>query len=460
MKTIVSPRERVAKVWGKQKIHPESAYRLMKYTIRADAEEGVLLHNVVTGEMVLLSQEEARCLTGSPVAYTPILDDLIVHFFLVPVEYDEKSSVEKIRKLLRMLYRTKDITGYTILPTTGCNARCFYCYEKGIPAHSMTGETAQKLVSFISRHCGQKRRVSINWFGGEPLVGAKRIDEICAGLEREGVSFSSSMISNGFLFDRELVQRAKEVWKLNSIQITLDGTEAVYNKTKDYIIPGESPFRKVLGNIDLLLEAGIRVSIRINLGPHNWEDLQKLCELLIARYTGKQHFSVNIALLFDGIDYQFEESAQASEQELCRKKDRLENLLLEAGLLSQGQAGLPALKTNACMADGDGGVLINPDGGIGKCDHYIFEELIGQVGSDTLDSKAADSWKQPRWIPQCDDCPLFPSCLKSAKCPGLKCVEAERRKSLELHRLHMAERLHTAAETAEAEENPTENPCA
>ena len=48
----------------------------------------------------------------------------------------------------------------------------------------------------------------LSWFGGEPLMGIKRIDQICMDLEGRGIKFSSNMISNGYLFDEEIVARA------------------------------------------------------------------------------------------------------------------------------------------------------------------------------------------------------------------------------------------------------------
>lgn len=67
------------------------------------------------------------------------------------------------------------------------------------------------------------------WFGGEPLYNAQVIDLICNDLVERGIGYESSMISNGFLFDEKLIKRAAELWRLRQIQITLDGTEGVYN---------------------------------------------------------------------------------------------------------------------------------------------------------------------------------------------------------------------------------------
>lgn len=48
------------------------------------------------------------------------------------------------------------------------------------------------------------------------------------------------MTSNGYIFNDELVEKAKNEWKLKNIQITLDGTRDVYNKAKNYYSENDS----------------------------------------------------------------------------------------------------------------------------------------------------------------------------------------------------------------------------
>ena len=108
--------------------------------------------------------------------------------------------------------KSNEITGYTIFPTTDCNARCFYCFELGRSRIKMSIETAQKVVQYIKAHCGGKK-VNISWFGGEPLFHQEAIDTICDGLRAEGVEFASTMVSNGYLFKLPLTERKPYIIK-------------------------------------------------------------------------------------------------------------------------------------------------------------------------------------------------------------------------------------------------------
>ena len=200
MKTILEGKTNIAQIWG----YPQSdnqKYRLMKYVLQLRTEEGLLLHNVVTGQMVLLSKEEEELLSMIPGKISGEMDNLIWNHFLVHDDFDEYRSVNQLRRICRANSTGDAINHYIILPTTFCNAHCFYCYESDYPRVHMTEETANKLIDFIDEHRNGSR-VTINWFGGEPLVGIQRIDQISQGLKDCGISFSSSMISNGYLFDQ------------------------------------------------------------------------------------------------------------------------------------------------------------------------------------------------------------------------------------------------------------------
>ena len=73
MITIAEPKELIDKLWGKQKIREDDTYRLMRYVLRVDHEDKVLLHNVVTGRLVVLEREEAEALETLPAAYNPTM---------------------------------------------------------------------------------------------------------------------------------------------------------------------------------------------------------------------------------------------------------------------------------------------------------------------------------------------------------------------------------------------------
>ena len=107
------------------------------------------------------------------------------------------------------------------------------------------------------------------------------------------------MISNGYLFDADRVQRAKDLWQLKRVQITLDGTAQTYNRVKDYVYRDVNAFERVLQNIGLLTGTGIHTRIRLNVSKHNIGEMAELVELLHQRFGADEHLTVTSSALFE-----------------------------------------------------------------------------------------------------------------------------------------------------------------
>ena len=350
--------------------------------------------------MVLLQPDEAADLTAQR--------ELIDRWFLVPQGHDDRKLCRQVRQMAALLKpAAKAITYYTIFPTTGCNARCFYCFEKGTKPVTMTSETASKVVRYIVAHRGSET-VHISWFGGEPLVNAKAIDQICTELSQQGVPFRSDMISNGYLFDAEMAQRAKELWQLQKVQITLDGTAQTYNRVKDYVYRDVNAFERVLQNIGLLIAAGIRVKTRLNVGKHNIGEMAELVELLHQRFGADERLSVYSAGLLD----------EEHNAELFAQRMQLEQQITACGFARKLYDLPKDIRLNCCMADDDGSrVVIAPDGHLGKCHHYLDREFFGHIDSEERNEAILRKFKERRAdIEACATCFYYPQCIRLVMC--------------------------------------------
>ena len=401
MKVIIPTTSLVGQIVGRQKRTDGQPYRLMTYVVQQPVADGVLLYNTLTCSLVLLTPDEAADITAQ--------QELIDRWFLVPQEHDDQKLCRQIRQMAALLKPpAKAITNYTILTTTGCNARCFYCYEKGTKPVTMTAETADKVVRYIVKHRGDEK-VKISWFGGEPLVNAKIIDQICTELREQGVPFRSTMISNGYLFDADKVQRAKDLWQLRRVQITLDGTEQTYNRVKAYVHQGVNAFERVLTNISMLTAAGIPVIIRLNVDKHNVSEMAELVQLLHQRFGTNEHFSVYSHELFG-------ERTPEDNATLFAQRMQLEQQIATHGILRIKE--LPKVtRLNHCMADNDGSVVIFPDGHLGKCEHYIDSNFFGHIDSEEHDEAILRKFKERRADSDaCATCFCYPQCIRLVMC--------------------------------------------
>lgn len=393
-------------------------YRMNKYCLEHKIEDGsILIHNFFTGATILIRPfEYMNIFTEYPCDYAEFL---LNNYFIVPENFDEQALVDLLRsrKFIPFTdnYLDHPVT-FTILSTTKCNARCFYCYELGSKGKThMTYETAEKVARYIMDVAPKGQRLSIGWFGGEPLFNLDVIDLITSRLNSAGYDFGGNMISNGYLFDEQLVKRARTDWHLENVQITLDGTEEMYNKVKNYIYKdGESPYKKVIQNIHYLLKEGIYVSVRMNCDHHNSENLKQLIRELHEEFKDYQNFSMYVWPIFEEGFTRTDEQKEMLFQSLIE----IESLIQELGyMLSHGISF--DIKGIHCMVDGGDGVIIGPNGDLGVCEHYIDKDFFSHIDDPSKkDMEVLKSWRDySEYTELCSDCPIYPACQRMKKCP-------------------------------------------
>ena len=427
MQIIYPILEPYGKLLGKQRRKAGKHYRLMNFVVRQEVERGTLLYHTMTKAMILLSKVEVALLDADAAA----IPYLIEAWFVVPEDHDDRLLSRQMRAVGKMLEKpVTAITTYTIFTTTECNARCFYCFQKGSAGIAMTEDTAHRTADYIIRHChGEK--VTIHWFGGEPLYNKPVITQICQLLKEAGVEYKSTMITNGYLFDDEMIQEARDLWNLKRVQITLDGTEKMYNKIKAFIYKDENAYRRVLDNIHRLLEAGFHVKVRLNIDMYNADDLYQLVEELHHEFDGDKRPGVYLHTLFGEVAKQVAFTDDVKRKVLFEKIKAIKERLKMYGLATK--PGLSRrVVLNHCIADNDKCLDIHADGHIGKCDNYLGREYIGHIDNEQLDQAVIDSFKECRdEIEACATCVDYPNCVRLKKCDSAQyCYEEMREETL------------------------------
>lgn len=424
MKTIVEPKVNIDKLWGKQRVNETEVYRLMRYVLRVNLDGNVLLHNVVTGHLVVLEQDEAETVKKLPQMYNPVMNHLITEHYLVPEDYDEHYQVVNLRDILLNFYlasnvKSQGITNYTILPTTACNARCYYCFEHDVRPVTMTEQVADDTVRFISEHCGDDRKVSIRWFGGEPTVAIDRIDRICYGLKKCGINYTSSMTTNGYLFDEGKVSHAKELWNLKDVMISVDGTEKNYNDIKAYVNAKDNPYKRVLRNIGLLLDKEIKVNLRMNFDLDNYQDFKDLLIEAGKRYQDNKLLQVYAFPIKGQYPDKNGKMNHGSESWFNDKLVELNDMAREKELFYRKRA-IPSLHYVTCSAGTASFMVVTAEGKLGRCTGIFNREdqIVGNVTDGEIDSEYCQQWIPFADPEKCRKCCLFPSCVLIEKCPG------------------------------------------
>lgn len=408
---------------GKQKINFEKEYRLLQFCVLEEINGETILFNKMLDKMMILSEQEKAALQKLPCKIDKSLIPFAEDWHIVPINHDDMRLSDQFVVLGENLINKNHITSFTILPTTDCNARCFYCYELGIERNNMTEQTAKDVAKYIAEKT-KDNKATLHWFGGEPLFNYKAIDTICSELDILGIKYKSSMISNAFLFNDEIISKAKNNWNLTRVQITLDGTEKVYNKTKAYRnIGNANPFITVTDNIEKLAKNDIAVSIRLNLSESNYEDLCALIDWLGKRYSGTNNISAYCSMLYDMYKLPQNILDNYMEQQIA-----IQNLLYKKKLLNVGFRGK---LLRGCMAQNDNAVVISPKGTLGKCEHFVEgEKTYGSIYSDEFDVNVLNYWKHSTITEQCKECSDYSICGGLDSCPNFNgdCKKTEKLK--------------------------------
>lgn len=421
MQTIVEPKQHIDELWGKQKIRENETYRLMNYVLRADHEGKVLLHNVVTGQLVVLDQSEADAVDRLPQSYSPEIEQLVSEHYLVPEEYDEHQQVTGLRNILWRLYdaqKPKEINHYTILPTTACNARCYYCFEQGCKALTMTERTADEVINYIDKNRGVNVSIQISWFGGEPLLASQRIDQISKGLRARQIDFQAEMTTNGYLFDEQMVDQAKAVWNLKKLMITVDGTEDNYNKIKSFVGVTDNPYQRVMRNIALLIDKEIYVTLRMNYDLNNYLDFYNLIDEVKRRFATSQYLRLYVHPIVGEFATGKGERVHASDTWFEKMNAKFLSITRAYNSKSNPlNELLPHLSFVGCQASDSTSATITPEGFLVRCpEQFDCSQFTGSVQQGITCQEKVSSWKQFSDFEKCVSCTFFPFCGKVVGC--------------------------------------------
>ena len=409
MKVIQQPIKQIIETIGYQEIIKSKRYRPLRYTLSIQVDKGILIYNILLGSLVLREPGEDHN------------EFMIKTWYYVIEEFDDIRLVKELRKKLKRLEgRNIPLTTYTIFSTTDCNANCPYCFELGRTKMHMSLDIAKKSALFILGHA-QGHKVNFRWFGGEPLYNQAPIDCICSILKEHKVDFISRMATNGFLFDNNSLNKAKQLWNLTQVQITLDGTRELYNKTKKYNNNVDG-FERVLENIVLLTKNNIEVVIRLNVDNTTIDSQLKLLkDELFPRFAGNRYITIYTHLLNDTL---ITIDSSKREKMFCGKRE-LDKLIVDNGF-SRHKFIPKTFKLYRCIADNKHSITILPSGKIGLCEHFTESYYISNLDNfEKIDKKAVKNLRRyKKDLKICLDCVFYPRCIRLVNCPDMRiCCE-------------------------------------
>jgi uncharacterized protein len=343
--------------------------------------------------------------------------------FLVTKGTDEYRRVEAL--IGQQHYRT-DVLELFLLASEDCNFRCVYCYED-FPRGTMLPEVRERVKKLVGQKIKHLQRLSISWFGGEPLYGFDAVADLAPALAEmaaaNGVAYDSNMTTNGFLLTPEIADRLLH-WKIDNFQITLDGVGEMHDRKRPTRDGGPS-FSRIFENLISLQRRSdqFKVALRFNFDRENYDSVQKLVDLVNEQFSGDPRFGLALHAVgrwggenddkLDVCDHQESEELRRKLASSVDKDLRVQSLLSAAGLGKQ-----------VCYAARPYNFVIGADGRLMKCTIVLSKEdynIVGRLAEDgnlLLDIDKMALWTEPAFQHDggCQKCTLLPAC-QGMHCP-------------------------------------------
>ena len=371
----------------------------------------VLIYNVLSSAVAIMTQSEFSAIQNDEPAKGEenLFTDSLGMGFLVPTSEDEVAKVLTLRNANNFNDRR---AGFQILPTTGCNARCFYCYEKGFTVSTMTNETIEATIQFILNYCETIQDVTIAWFGGEPFTEETTMARISKALidefDKRGTRYSANVITNGALISEENIDAIASEYRISSVQITLDGRGDNHVRRKKYLDKTVT-YETILKNIALLTKHDIQVMVRINADKRNFKDCLAIFDDLINLNANFVYLWPYVAPLYsDNKNY----TDCFTQNELSDVFCKVYKKMIDTGFIKTID-GLPMNFSNAtCCAKMMNNFVISPEGDISKCEHLLNnpDEVIGHVSTGITFNSAMAKWCDANIPEKCKSCSYLPIC--------------------------------------------------
>ncbi|MDI6870968.1 MAG: thioether cross-link-forming SCIFF peptide maturase [Bacillota bacterium] len=299
-----------------------------------------------------------------------------------------------------------------------CNLRCAYCFageggfggERGL----MSAEVGRRALDFLIERSGRRRRLAVDFFGGEPLLNFGAVKELIAYARRRGgeagKEFAFTLTTNGVALRGEALEYLASS-DLNVV-LSLDGRPEVHDRWRRRP-RGEGSHAAVLANCRdfVARRGGTNYYVRGTFTRQNLDFSADVAYLLAA---GFRSLSLEPVVASEG------EWALA-EEDLPRLFDEYDRL---AGLyLAEHRAGRPftfyhfnlALFDAPCLArrlSGCGAgheyLAVTPSGDLYPCHQFVGRERfrMGNVLSGDLNEELMAQFRSANVLtkPACREC--------------------------------------------------------
>lgn len=218
-----------------------------------------------------------RGFTAPPTGLTKYMAD---RGFIVPRGARE---FERFQLRYGQRHYRQDFLDLTLLSSEDCNFRCIYCYET-FERGTMEPWVRTALIRMMEQRAPHLRRLTVSYFGGEPLLGFEAIAEVAPAFLKlageHGIRFSSGMTTNAYLLTPDTFAKLLQ-WNIKQFQVTIDGLPEDHDCRR--MLKGGGPtFSRILENLKAIqtFPNEFGVMLRVNFDQANARRMREFIALL------------------------------------------------------------------------------------------------------------------------------------------------------------------------------------
>lgn len=301
-----------------------------------------------------------------------------------------------------------------------CNMRCIYCYGDGgkyAGNGMLSEETAFRAVNWLMVNSKTAEKVTIAFFGGEPLLNFPLLKRIVPYAKdqamRRGKRVYFSISTNGSLLNDEIITFLRE--EDIGVFISFDGPPEYQNRQRPFT-NGAGSYDKVFENIQKLRTSIPRFAARATL----WHDADPRRIMATMEQAGFATYSIVKAspvLLPSQLPFTCTKPEEVSGRMLAYYHEAAERLLAAIRQRRIDRVSLPDLLLPLAEIDrgrrrhygcgvGKGMVGISASGDIYPCHRFVgLKELcLGNITNCSIDG-LNDYWRASvDFLPKCRGC--------------------------------------------------------
>ena len=218
--------------------------------------------------------------------YNDLLDRNLSGQELISRGYIVDPDSEKIefrKAYLRFIdERERDEIQLFFVTNYSCNFGCSYCYQADYNTGGSLNEAViDSFYEYVDLVFGRHQKY-ITLFGGEPLLPGKRHMALIERIIEKAADrcIDIAVVTNGYHVTEyiDLLKKAS----IREVQVTFDGIRDVHDKRR-YLKNGQGSFDRISKGVDILLDNGIPVNLRVVVDKENISGLPDLARYSIDR---------------------------------------------------------------------------------------------------------------------------------------------------------------------------------